>query len=84
METIGKADIVGSLTDLSTRWTLGTAMLRESRGLAIAVFLRYFLLDFHGSNFVLDVSCAPNIEPSSTGRSTANALSASCSTLTST
>jgi len=37
-ETIRKADIVGSLTDLSTRWTLGTAMLRESRGLAIAVF----------------------------------------------
>jgi len=43
----------------------------------------FFLLDFHGSNFVPDVSCAPNIEPSSTGRSTVNAFSASCSTLTS-
>ena len=34
-------------------------------------FIRFFfLLDSHGSNFVLGVSCAPNIEPSSTGRST--------------
>ena len=82
-KTNRKADIVGSLTNLSTRRTLGTAMLRESGGLATAVFYISFLLDFHGSFFVLDVSCAPNIEPSSTGRSTVNAFSASYSTFTS-
>ena len=58
-------------------------MLGESGGLATAVFFVSFLLDFHGSLFVLDVLCAPNIEPSSTGRSTVNAVSASYSTLTS-
>ena len=83
METNRKADIVRSLTNLSTRRTLGTAMLRESGGLATTVLYVSFLLDFHGSLFVLDVSCAPNIEPSSTGRSTVNAFSASYSTLTS-
>jgi hypothetical protein len=46
-------------------------------------FFVSFLLDFHGSLFVLDVLCAPNIEPSSTGRSTLNAFSANYSTLTS-
>jgi hypothetical protein len=83
METNRKADIVGSLTNLSTRRTLGTATLGERGGLVNAVFYVSFLLDFHGSLFVLDVSCAPNIEPSSTGRSTVDAFSAGCSTSTS-
>ena len=49
----------------------------------LQLFYVSFLLDFHWSLFVLDVSCALNIEPSSTGRSTVNAFSASYSTLTS-
>jgi glycine cleavage system regulatory protein len=40
IETNRKADIVGSLTDLSTRWTLWYSA--ESGGLATAVFFRSF------------------------------------------
>ena len=64
-----KADIVRSLMNLRTRRTLGTAMLKEQRFGDCSFFTFLFLLDIHGSNFVLGVSCAPNIEPSSTGRS---------------
>lgn len=81
-ETNRKADIVGSLTNLSTRRTLWYSDAQRERRFGDCSFYVSFLLDSHGSLFVLDVSCAPNIEPSSTGRSTVNAFSASYSTLT--
>jgi hypothetical protein len=52
------------------------AWYSDAQRAATAVFYVSFLLDFHGSNFVLDVSCAPNIEPFNTRRSTVNAFSA--------
>lgn len=72
-----------SLTNLSTRWTLGTAIFRERR-FGDYSFISFFFTRFSWSLFVLGVSCAPNIEPSSTGRSTVNAFSSSYPTLTST
>ena len=53
METNRKADVVGSLTNVSTRWTLGTAMFRESGRLANAVFLRSFFTWFSWVTFRL-------------------------------
>ena len=40
---------------------------------AVVFFSVSFLLDFHGSKFILDVSWVPIIEPSSTGRATVDA-----------
>ena len=82
METDRKANIVGSLTNLSHEADALVQRCSESGGLASVVFSRFLLIAFHGSLFVLDVPCAPNIEPSSTGRSTVNAFAASYSTLT--
>ena len=76
MGTNREADIVGSLTNVSTGLTLGTVMLKEQRFGDCSFFYDSFLLDFHVSNFILGVSCAPNIEPSSTGRSTVDSFSA--------
>ena len=83
MEIDRKADMVGSLANLSPRGgRLGTAMLGERKFGDCSFSTFPLCLLFMGQIF-LDVPCAPNIEPSNTGRSTVNTFSGSFSTLTS-
>ncbi|KAF8811108.1 hypothetical protein BYT27DRAFT_6455229 [Phlegmacium glaucopus] len=82
METDRKVNIVRSLKNLSHEADALVQRCVQSAEvwpLWSPIFPPYLI--FHGSLFVLDVPCAPNIESFKTGRSTVNAFSGCYSTL---